>query len=597
MTVAEKQKTAAEKLTKTIEQNKAKNSDTKSIESKIDESLRIETIMVPFNEIEKLDQNPRGNLESEALAELADSLLSGQIQDVGAIREDGKIRLFLGYRRLAAFAKNVEDGRIEETHPVRVTIWNVSKNEAYMMAFTENVLRQEMSPLDECDGVSQMLNLGYSERQIAQKTGLKLKKVSEYATVANSNEHVRDLVATKKRSISWASSLMKMGEENIRSVLSEIRSNPDNFSSVAQLEKMVRSGKILVSNAIFDVKESGLTITSDLFSPEIAYFTDSAKFWAKQMDAVELLKARLEEEGHRSVDIIRYETFNEWRYEKTDTAKNNLAFIHIAADGTVTAHRHYTDPSSVEETTELNHIFGSTPDENNESETEAERANISDYRDRGICINPPTSKTANLLMRIRADAATKVMNDDTALTKRVLLLSLIGDRAIGTKGRNKLVDSTYNAAGTNDTLTVFTELERFEYSLEPYAGDLLSYLLTLDDDVVERMTKNYTITLAHRMDGKKPIFGQYSPARMIMNAKNIPLRSMFTPNREFFEELSLANLREIAHDILPETEASMADVTAKNDLITILTKTFESAAEDPFNDESAKVNEWQPEYL
>lgn len=139
------------------------------------------TSQIPFDEIEFHDDitNPRDELKD--IDDLMASIKSVGLQvPVTVLHEENKRAkederrdryfLIVGFRRYAAIT------RIREQDPnafrtVEVKKFKGSIAEAQVLNITENIQRSELTPIEICRGVEILLNLGYKQKEIADKIG------------------------------------------------------------------------------------------------------------------------------------------------------------------------------------------------------------------------------------------------------------------------------------------------------------------------------------------------------------------------------------------------------------------------------------------
>jgi ParB/RepB/Spo0J family partition protein len=128
---------------------------------------------LPIKDIIVEDENPRTTIAKKPLDELAASIREhGVLQPVLVEPKDGKHVLVAGYRRLEAskLAK-------KKTVPAVVQGLNGGKLAA---AITENLLREDLTPLEEADAIHELQEQeGLSQRDLAKRLGKSLGWVNE----------------------------------------------------------------------------------------------------------------------------------------------------------------------------------------------------------------------------------------------------------------------------------------------------------------------------------------------------------------------------------------------------------------------------------
>jgi ParB family chromosome partitioning protein len=139
------------------------------------------TINIPFSEIEFHEEitNPREELKD--IPELISSIKSVGLQvpltvlhreNKEATNGDRKDRYFLvvGFRRHEAIRRIREENE-GAFKKVEVKKFSGSIAEAQVLNLTENIQRSELSPIEIANGVEILLNLGFKQKDIAEKIG------------------------------------------------------------------------------------------------------------------------------------------------------------------------------------------------------------------------------------------------------------------------------------------------------------------------------------------------------------------------------------------------------------------------------------------
>jgi ParB/RepB/Spo0J family partition protein len=540
-------------------------------------------ITAPLSSLKHLDNNPRKSINVEDIEELANSLLERQINELSAIEKKGVYYIWAGHRRLTAFEHLQKSGQITNDHPVRITVWDISEQDAFAAALTENIQRQTMSPIEECDGIQAALDSGISFNDLVRKTGLSRIRILNYSNVARANPALRNLVATGNRNIDWASKVSILSLETQETVLNDITKNPESYKTVELIEKLSRVGRIPVSYAIFDATTSGLTIETDLFDNASSYFQDNELFWNAQNVAIDNLKAELEEEGHDFVEIYRGRSFDNWNYTPDDNGK--FAFIVVSSDGKVEIHRKLKHNASTEteEEEDVSHLF------------EAGDGTEEIGEQRSYANTPPSGMKANQLARIRVDATAYTVLHDKSLSKRVLLAGLMEDSAMEMGSHHGEIKSNYLIIAAEEIIKARHNWQTHLDNIED--GDAFSYTATLSDDTIDELIHIGTVLRVTNQRGKSINFNGPSIAKKINDEGSAKIRAHFTPDEAFLENLELADLRSIGTSVLPADKRALVGRTSKKDLVFMLAEYFREGQENALDPEYAEVNEWLPGYM
>jgi ParB family chromosome partitioning protein len=131
---------------------------------------------IPVDQIEVNPRQPRKDFAPGALDELANSLrTSGMLQPVVVRRTvDGRWQLIAGERRWRA-------ARQAGLERIPAVVREATDAESLELALVENLLREDLNPLEEAEAFQQILTeFGWTQEQLAQRVG------KDRSTIANS---------------------------------------------------------------------------------------------------------------------------------------------------------------------------------------------------------------------------------------------------------------------------------------------------------------------------------------------------------------------------------------------------------------------------
>ena len=131
---------------------------------------------IPIDQIDVNPRQPRKDFDQAALDELARSLRSsGMLQPVVVRRGlAGRWQLIAGERRWRA-------ARLAGLERIPAVIREASDAESLELALVENLLREDLNPLEEAEAYQQILTeFGWTQEQLAQRVG------KDRSTIANS---------------------------------------------------------------------------------------------------------------------------------------------------------------------------------------------------------------------------------------------------------------------------------------------------------------------------------------------------------------------------------------------------------------------------
>ena len=168
----------------------------------MDNSSRV--IEVDVNDILPNRNQPRIILNEEDDLGLTDSVKEyGVLQPIIVRTIGDKYEIIAGERRYRA---SVLAGK--ETVPVIVR--NMTDRESAEVALIENVQRKELTPIEEALSYKNILDLGYTQEQLAEKIGKSQPAVANKIRLLNLADEVQDALLENKISERHARSLLKI---------------------------------------------------------------------------------------------------------------------------------------------------------------------------------------------------------------------------------------------------------------------------------------------------------------------------------------------------------------------------------------------------
>lgn len=172
--------------------------------AKKDEALRtMDPRKIMFNE-----NNPRSEIGD--VSDIVASIKSRVTRGLPALIQDITIRPFntghkvvAGSRRLAA---SLEAG-VDE---IGIRIEEMDDEDANEVALMENIIRKDMSVLDEIMAVAKMANTGVDRSEIAARFGRPVRWVASRAKLAHAGEEILGLIGSGALPIGHAEELMRL---------------------------------------------------------------------------------------------------------------------------------------------------------------------------------------------------------------------------------------------------------------------------------------------------------------------------------------------------------------------------------------------------
>ena len=291
------------------------------------------TATLPLSALTPSGLNPRRRFNESVIAELAASIREhGLLQNL-VVRphptDVGLWQIVAGERRYRALQSLLESGTIPEDYPVPVTVREVNDLELLLLATTENIQRQDMTPLEEADAFVKLMELGDDEDAIALRTGVSPSTVRLRLRLASGLcADARRALEANKLTLAQAQALLLGSKGLQKEVLPRIL---ENESSPKDIKRMLTNDKIPVGRNLFPLEaytNAKGSITTDLFQPEHPGWFDNRELFIRlQNEAVEKrLEALREKYGEANVTLTDY----------------FLAYRYVEGEGAVVVLNHHT---------------------------------------------------------------------------------------------------------------------------------------------------------------------------------------------------------------------------------------------------------------
>jgi ParB family chromosome partitioning protein len=187
---------------------------------------------IPVDRIDPNPYQPRRNFPEASLRELAESIRAGGlVQPVLVRRHEARYQLVAGERRWRA-------ARLAGLEAVPAVVRELSDRETLELALTENLLREDLNPLDAAHGFEALQqNFHLSHEQIAERMGLDRSTVTNMLRLLRLPAKVQEMLGSGEITYGHARALL-----GLRSEAEQIQSARDiakHGFSVRQVEEMV----------------------------------------------------------------------------------------------------------------------------------------------------------------------------------------------------------------------------------------------------------------------------------------------------------------------------------------------------------------------
>ena len=151
--------------------------------------------------LDSLDANPyqtRTVLDEKSLDELADSIKSIGLMEPIVVRASGggRYQVIAGERRVKACY-------MAGVYKIPAVVRNVSDQQAAAMTIVENLLREDVNPMDQAQGFRRLAEeFGFSREQIAERTGKSRASICNFLRLLQLPPRVQEMLRQGSLSLS-----------------------------------------------------------------------------------------------------------------------------------------------------------------------------------------------------------------------------------------------------------------------------------------------------------------------------------------------------------------------------------------------------------
>jgi ParB family chromosome partitioning protein len=163
------------------------------------------TFEIPLDRVRPNPRQPRKRFDEPALTELTDSIrASGVIQPVVVRRVGDAYELIAGERRWRA-AKQA--GLVTIPAVVR----DVTNAESLELALVENLLREDLNPIEAAEGYRQLLaDFGWTQEQLGQRIGKDRSSIANALRLLRLSEPIQDDLRSGRLTMGHALALLSL---------------------------------------------------------------------------------------------------------------------------------------------------------------------------------------------------------------------------------------------------------------------------------------------------------------------------------------------------------------------------------------------------
>ncbi len=179
--------------------------------------MRKEVFILNIDDILPNRFQPRIKFDEKAILELSESIKKhGVIQPIIVRKIADKYEIIAGERRYKA---SVIAGR--KTIPAIIT--DIDDKESAEVALTENVQRQDMTPIEEALSYKKILDMGYlNQSELAIKLGKTQSTIANKLRLLNLSDEVQEALLEEQISERHARSLLRLPKEEQPNILNRI---------------------------------------------------------------------------------------------------------------------------------------------------------------------------------------------------------------------------------------------------------------------------------------------------------------------------------------------------------------------------------------
>ncbi len=159
---------------------------------------------------------PRKTFDEEKIQELANSILEhGVIQPIVLRKKDKGYEIVAGERRWRAAIK----AGLSE---VPCLIRELDDEQNMLLAIIENMQREDLNPIEEAEGLNQMIvTYGMTQEQVSKSVGKSRPYITNSIRLLKLPEYVRDLISEGKISAAHGRTVITVEDDEVRKRICE----------------------------------------------------------------------------------------------------------------------------------------------------------------------------------------------------------------------------------------------------------------------------------------------------------------------------------------------------------------------------------------
>jgi ParB family transcriptional regulator, chromosome partitioning protein len=215
---------------------------------------------IPLDRIQPSANNPRGSMDGSALSELSESIKSHGVLQPILVRPvaDGAFEIICGERRYRAC-----ETAGKATIPARIL--NLSDSEALECATVENVLREDIHPMEEAESFQKLLGMNptFTPAIVAERVGKSVSHIFRRLQLLKLDPKLKQFFLDGHMTAAHALVLARLQPADQKNVVSQLtqatKKGAVEFPSVSRLQAWVEENVWLeLNNAPFSKDDAAL---------------------------------------------------------------------------------------------------------------------------------------------------------------------------------------------------------------------------------------------------------------------------------------------------------------------------------------------------
>lgn len=196
--------------------------------------------LLPIDLVQRGQYQPRVDMKTESLQELADSIKAqGVVQPivVRPLGDSNRFEIVAGERRWRA-------SQLAGLHEIPALVRTMSDRTAMSVALIENIQRADLNPLEEANALHRLLNeFEMTHQAVAEAVGRSRTTVTNLLRLRELDEDVKRLIETGELEMGHARALAGLAEDLQRKAARQIVANGLSVRAAEALVRSLREAK------------------------------------------------------------------------------------------------------------------------------------------------------------------------------------------------------------------------------------------------------------------------------------------------------------------------------------------------------------------